>query len=197
MRDRILHPNSCNEPACPADKVGEYEYCVIHNALDALAEYIWERYLTETEKAARLMKWEQRKNSGKSCTDVDLYPCVDSLNLISGLVVIHACAGHAGDQGKWNMGYMWIRLDKALNQLFRLYAFRLSASYEICSTAMNYDPTDGEVAVVNFVGAEMGKLPSSLQAIHSFFQAIGDKARVWRNSEGRPAPIAGWTNPEK
>ena len=51
---------------------------------------------------------------------------VDALNQISGLVVIHACAGHAGDLGKWNMVYMWIRLDKALNQLFRLYAFRLS-----------------------------------------------------------------------
>lgn len=156
------------------------------------------RHLTPEEKEWSLAEWRDLIESsvppegvelgGRGFPDPDIIPWCEALNEIPGVCTIQSCQGHgsAEDGSVISSGTLWLRLDQAMSEAFRLHAFALAAdTRHIEQVSTLYAAWGQEVVSIAFAGNERNLLAPSMRRILEFFQAM--RLHVDQDEPGRPA----------
>lgn len=143
------------------------------------------RYLTTKEKDEVLAGWRQQcaaaaGDCGAGFPDQLIIPWCEKLNSIEGLCTVQSCAGHGPDAHGYRFcGHLWLRLSAPMMQRFIEEGAALAADREHIERAgLFYDASGGQIAVIEFAGAEQGKLEESVESIYQFFRALSSSL-VW------------------
>lgn len=142
------------------------------------------RYLSDVRKREILDAWHAYrlqlappgKEGGHGYQDPAISPWCDRLNALPGVCTIQSCSGHAFPDGSRTSAHLWVRLNSPLAALFHQEAFGLASdTRHVERLATIYEPMDGEIVEVIFVGSERNQLEESMIRILEFFRSLSDR----------------------